>query len=187
MTTNRKWWAVGVIGLLVYAGIPVVGLLRDGPPVPTSGPLQSANGSFVAVPAAVGEPVDFAFLTLENPTSAPMRLESFAFTTLPKAVHVVDVLVETAREGRVGGAFYGPRPPARVGGVWKPFDGGTVPAHSSAPVSELGELAVALEGSTPGRWRAAGLRIAYEWQGAQYVATFADAMVLCVGDTGGCS
>jgi hypothetical protein len=183
---RRRWWGLGVLGLLVYAGIPLVGLALDGSAggVPAGGPLQGVSGSAVSVPAAVGKPVDFAFVSFVNPTSSPIVLERLTFRSSSGNLRVVGMFVEVARSGRGSGAFYGSPPPQGiVGGVWQPVGGAVLPARSAGPAGALGELAVGVEGLRPGVWTASGLQVRYGWQGAQYVATFSDGMTVCVATT----
>lgn len=54
-----------------------------------------------------------------------------------------------------------------VGGVWRLAAGATVSAYSESPhTTELGMLAVRLEGLRRGMYSAAGLEVRYEWRGA---------------------
>lgn len=54
-----------------------------------------------------------------------------------------------------------------MGGVWRLAAGATVSAYSESPhTTELGMLAVRLEGLRRGMYSAAGLEVRYEWRGA---------------------
>ena len=183
---SRRWVTVGggvvvivVIGVLAAGGLWRSGVGACDPPVSRRGAVLLPGAlSTVGAPAPVGVPLSFGSLVLGNMTDRPITISSVGVAEADPGLTVVGVTVASGQERKAIAVGVLPGYPSdNPGADYRDPPVIIDPVGGASPRGV--DIVVGLQANRPGRWRARGIEVTYEWRGRQYVTTFANTLVVC--------